>query len=144
MTAPRYLTAGRKARTRDAAPLRRDLHRAMRDGIRIGWLADQAGVVRQTLSGVSTGRIKQVDVQTLGRVFEALCLIDEGRLTVPDQQRRPRGLELTAPGHGETCGYGHTRTADNVRHVNGKRVCKTCESRRAKTYEVRKQRKASA
>lgn len=129
------------ARTRDATPLRKDLHRAMRDGIRIGWLADQAGVARQTLSGVNTGRIPRVDVKTQAAVFEVLFRIDAGSLRVPDEYRRPTGLALIAPGIGEKCGYGHTRTANNVRvNSDGKRVCTTCETRRRKLYDLRKAR----
>lgn len=120
--------------------LRRSLNDCIaKHGVRLTFIAEKAGVVRQTASGINSGRTKRVALHTQAAILEVICRIEEGTLPVPPEARRPVG-KAPVQAYGDVCGWGHERTPDNIRIVNGRRICKKCETRRRKAYELRKAR----
>lgn len=123
-----------------------ELHRVIKSGIKVGYIAQVAGVHPKTVSGINSGRRKTVTVAVHGLILEALIKIEQGEVAVPPQARRPntrRGPVQVQ--NGTHCSYGHPWTEENTRHLprpegGTKRVCKTCEARRAKAYQVRRAR----
>lgn len=127
--------------------LRPELHRVIASGIKVGYIAQIAKVHPKTLSGINSGRRKTVTVAVHGLILEALCKIQEGEVDVPDDARRPPKRAVVQVQNGTHCGYGHEFTPENVRWLprqSGglKRVCKRCEARRAKTYQIKKARQS--
>lgn len=123
--------------------LRGDLQRTIASGVRLAFIAEQAGVCRQTVSGVNSGRLQRVTVAVHGLLLDVIDKIDSGAIVVPPHARRPVGLApVLATTDQNRCGYGHERTPDNVRVLPcGKRVCIRCETRRTKQYRLRQIRK---
>lgn len=116
-----------------------ELRKAVASGIQVRFFAEHCGLARQTVSGILTGRSKTVTVAVQGMLLETILRVEEGRIEVPEHQRRPPG-PVTFNAYGDRCSYGHLRTPETVRIVGGKRVCKSCETRRRKRYELRKAR----
>lgn len=128
--------------------LRPELHRVISSGVKLGFIAQVAGVHPKTLSGINSGRRKTVTVAVHGLVLEALCKIQNGEVAVPDKAKRPGKRAVVQIQNGTHCGYGHEFTPENTRvlpHGSGtKRVCKRCEARRAKTYNIKRARESVA
>lgn len=132
--------------TRDAEEvLRPELHRVIASGIKLGFIAQLADVHPKTVSAINSGRRRTITVAVHGMILEALCKIQCGEVVAPLEARRSPRLAVVQGVDPNRCGYGHERTAENTRLLpipggGSKRVCKTCEARRAKAYGIRKAR----
>ncbi len=127
--------------------LRPELHRVIASGIKVGFIAQVAGVHPKTVSGINSGRRKTVTVAVHGMLLEALIKIEKGEIEVPSTARRSPRLAVIQGADPERCGYGHERSEENTRILprpggGTKRVCKVCEFRRSKRYREKKMREA--
>ncbi len=123
--------------------LRPELHRVIGSGIKVGFIAQMAGVHEKTVSGINSGRRRTVTIAVHELILDALIKIEQGEVEIPTSARRPANRRVIQVQNGTHCGYGHELTEDNTRHLPAesgkvKRVCKECESRRSRDYRIRK------